>query len=117
MTNENNMIPPVSLEDVGEWLAGADMDVDLERLAVVHYVLSRLLGGGSGNRANFHNMATPLAALGTRSLRRNGVEEAAPFPQVAPTAWPFPVTAKGWPQGGTALNRLGMTAADLDRLW
>src|SRR5207247_739573 len=95
----------------------ADMAVSLEQLTVVHYVLSRLQGEGSGNRANFHNLATPLAALGKRPLRRNGVEEGAPFPRVAPTAWPFPVTAKGWPAGGTALNRLGMKAADLDRLW
>jgi integrase len=113
----NNTIPPASLDNVGEWLAEVGMTVDLEQLTVVHYVLSRLLGEGSGDRANFHNLATPLAALGTRSLRRNGVEEAAPFPHLAPTAWPFPVTAKGWPAGATALNRLGMTAADLNLLW
>src|SRR4051812_26703648 len=117
MNKKTNTIPPTSLEDVGEWLAEAGMPVDLGQLSVVRYVLSRLLGEGSGDRANFHNLATPLAALGTRPLGRDRVEEAAPFPRLAPTAWPFPVTARGWPAGSTALNRLGMKAADLDLLW
>src|SRR5919197_2622519 len=102
MTTERTPIPPVSLEDVGAWLAEQGMPVDTDLLLLVHYVLSQLLGGGTGDRANFHNLATPLAALGTRPLRRNGVAEPAPFPQLAPTAWPFEVAVKGWPQGGTA---------------
>jgi integrase len=117
MTTEHNPIPPVSLEDVGDWLAEQGMATDADLLLLVHYVLSRLLGGGTGDRTNFHNMASALAGLGTRALRRNGVQEPAPFPDLAPTAWPFQVAVKGWPEGGTALNRLGMSATDLDRLW
>jgi integrase len=113
----NNTIPPVSLEDVGGWLAEHGMAIDAHLLAVVYYTLSRLLGEGSGDRANLHNLTTPLAALGTRPFRRNGVEEAALLPQIEPTAWPFEVSVKGWPAGGTALNRLGMTVGGLDRLW
>ena len=112
-----NTIPPVSLEDVGGWLAEHGMAIDADLLAVVHYTLSRLLGEGSGDRANLHNLTTPLAALGTRPLRRNGAEEPPPFPQISATAWPFDVKVKGWPQGGTALNRLGMSVTELDRLW
>jgi integrase len=117
VTTEPTSISPVSLEDVGAWLAEQGMPVDADLLQLVHHVLSQLLGGGTGDRANFHNLATPLAALGARPVRRNGNAEPAPFPQLVPTGWPFAVAVKGWPQGGTALNRLGMTAADLDRLW
>ena len=117
MSDNQTTIPPTSLEDVGTWLADNGMPVEDDLLVLVYYALSRLIGEGSGDRANYHNLTTPLAALGTRPLRRNGASEPAPFPQISPTAWPFPVKVKGWPQGGTALHRLGMSVAELDRLW
>jgi integrase len=107
----------VTLEDVGRWLEQQGMGTEPDLLCLVQVLFSRLLGEGGGDRANFHNLNTALAALGTRSFRRDGVEEPAPFLQIVPTAWPFAVGVKGWPQGGTALSRLGMNVSELEARW
>ena len=107
-----------TLEDVSQWLDDHHMHLDERALRIVHVVSSQLIGGGSGDRANLHNLTTPLASLATQPVTLNGRLKPAPFPQMAPTAWPFTDTVKGWPQGGTALNRLDkMAVEELDDLW
>jgi integrase len=114
---ETDSASGLALESVGAWLEEHEMGLDERWLYLVHVVLSRLIGKGSSDRADLHNLTTPLGALATYSFRRDTKQVAAPFAQMQPTGWPFTDQVKGWPQGDTALHRVRISVEDLDRMW
>ena len=115
--SEPDQVSGLSRAGVGRWLDEHAMGLDERWLYIVHVVLSRLIGQGSGDRAGLHNLTTPLAALATYSFRRETEVISAPFTEFPPTGWPLRDEVKGWPQGDTVLRHLRMSVEDLDQMW
>jgi integrase len=82
-------------------------DSDTGRL--LHVAFSNLLGDARGQRTFTYPTCRALAGIGRLEFRRSdGTLDTAPAPELDPF---------GWPDRGTAFNRLQLTATELDREW
>jgi hypothetical protein len=87
-------------------LEAARINLDLETARLVLSALSRQAGRGrSKTRTNLYDTIMGLVFVGRQPIERNGVTEAAPFPDL-------PVDR--WPQGREVFRRLGISNRQLE---